>query len=102
MNEFVGWSLWHGKKDGECAKCGMKEKKSICCKDKHKQAKVKTEHPKRATAFHIHLTDAPALVTPFTCFNSGEISPLLNFPLSNAPPVIPIKRLYILHSVFLI
>lgn len=100
MNELVGWSLWHGEKDNECGKCGMKEKKGGCCKDEHKQVKLKTEHQKSATAQYIQFLDVPALTTPVADF-SFEIKPAsLAFPVSNAPPKIPRERLYILHCVF--
>jgi len=102
MNEFVGWSLWHGKKDKECGKCGMKEKKGGCCKDEHKQVKLKTEHQKSATAQYIQFLDVPALVTPLTDFSFKGTPIALDFPVSNAPPKIPRERLYILHCVFLI
>ena len=102
MNEFVGWSLWHGKNDNKCGKCGMKEKKGGCCKDEHKQFKLKTEHQKSATAQYIQFLDVPALVTPPTEFSFKLASVSLNFPVSNAPPKIPKERLYILHCVFLI
>ena len=102
MNEFVGWSLWHGEKEKECGKCGMKEKKGGCCKDEHKQVKLKTEHQKSATAQYIQFLDVPALITPVADF-SFKITPTsLAFPVSNAPPKIPRERLYILHCVFLI
>ncbi|MBK7345852.1 MAG: hypothetical protein IPI98_02770 [Chitinophagaceae bacterium] len=102
MNELVGWGLWHGERDKECGKCGMKEKKGGCCKDEHKQVKLKTEHQKSATAQYIQFLDVPALTTPVADF-SFEIKPAsLAFPVSNAPPKIPRERLYILHCVFLI
>ena len=102
MNELVGWSLWHGEKDKECGKCGMKEKKGGCCKDEHKQVKLKTEHQKSATEQYIQFLDVPALTTPVTDSNF-EIKPAsLTFPVSTAPPKIPRERLYILHCVFLI
>jgi hypothetical protein len=102
MNEFVGWSLRHAKKDNECGKCGMKEKKGGCCKEEHKQVKLKAEHQKSVTAQYIQFFDAPTLVTPIAdfCFKGTPIS--LDSPVSNAPPKIPIKRLYILHCFFLI
>lgn len=102
MNELVGWSLWHGERDKECGKCGMKEKKGGCCKDEHKQVKLKTEHQKSVTAQYVQFLDVPALTTPVADF-SFEIKPAsLAFPVSNAPPKIPRERLYILHCVFLI
>lgn len=102
MNELVGWSLWHGEKDKECGKCGMKEKKGGCCKDEHKQVKLKTEHQKSATAQYIQFLDVPALITPVADFSFKVTPTSLAFPVSNAPPKIPRERLYILHCVFLI
>lgn len=102
MNEFVGWSLWHGEKEKECGKCGMKEKKGGCCKDEHKQVKLKTEHQKSATAQYIRFLDVPALITPVADFSFKVTPTSLAFPVSNAPPKIPRERLYILHCVFLI
>ena len=102
MNEFVGWSLWHGEKEKECGKCGMKEKKGGCCKDEHKQVKLKTEHQKSATAQYIQFLDVPALITPVADFSFKVTPTSLAFPVSNAPPKIPREPLYILHCVFLI
>lgn len=102
MNEFVGWSLWHGKKDKECGKCGMKEKKGGCCKDEHKQIKLKAEHQKNATAQYIQFLDVPELVTPIADYSFKGTPIALDFPVSNPPPKIPRERLYILHCVFLI
>jgi len=102
MNDFVGWSLWHGEKEKECGKCGMKEKKGGCCKDEHKQVKLKTEHQKSATAQYIQFLDVPALITPVADFSFKVTPTSLAFPVSNAPPKIPRERLYILHCVFLI
>ena len=102
MNEFVGSSLWHGEKDKKCSKCGMKEKKGGCCKDEHKQVKLKTEHQKSATAQYIQFLDVPALLSPFADLSFKGTSISLDFPVSNAPPKIPRERLRILNCVFLI
>lgn len=102
MDKFVGWSLWHSDKDKKCGKCGMTEKKGGCCKDEHKQVKLKTEHQKSAITQYFQLLDAPALVTPIADFSFKTTSVSLKFPVSNAPPKIPRERLYILHCVFLI
>ena len=101
MNEFVGWSLWHGKTD-ECSKCGMKGKKDGCCKDEHKQVKLSTEHQKSATTQYIQSSDIPALVIPIFHFGLKEKSISLTFPVSHAPPKINREQLHIFHCVFLI
>lgn len=104
MNEFVGSSLWHNGENEKCGKCGMKEdaKKKGCCKDEHKQVKLKAEHQKAANAQQIQLVEIPALLIPIETYNFTATSIAVNFPTSNAPPKIPKERLYILHCVFLI
>lgn len=102
MNKLAGWSLWHGEKDNECGKCGMEAKKGGCCKDEHKQIKLKAEHQKSATAQYNQFLDVPALITPSADFSFKVIPTSLTFPVSNAPPIIPRGRLYMLHCVFLI
>lgn len=103
MNKFAGWSLWHDEKDNECDKCGMEENKNSCCKDEHKQVKLKAEHQKTVAAQYIQYIAAPALITPAPDFNFRP-NPVIShaFPLSNAPPEISKERLFILHCVFLI
>jgi hypothetical protein len=102
MNEFVGSSLWHSDNDNECGKCGMTEKKGGCCKDEHKQLRLKTDHQKSTVTQYFKILDVPALVTPIVTFNFKETLVSLTFPVSNAPPKIPRERLYILYCVFLI
>ncbi|MDX2048044.1 MAG: hypothetical protein SFU87_14735 [Chitinophagaceae bacterium] len=101
MNDFVGWSLWHGD-DDKCGKCGMKEKKDGCCKDEHKQVKLKAEHQKSTDSIYIQLLDAPVLITPVTSsVFKGALIPL-SFPISKSPPRISKERLFMFHCVFLI
>jgi hypothetical protein len=102
MNQLIGWSLWHGETDKNCEKCGMKEKKGGCCKDEHKQVKLKSEHNRIASVQSIQNIDVRAIATPFTdlVYKSPTIS--LSFPVSEDPPKIPNERLYMLHCAFLI
>ena len=102
MNDFVGWSLWHSDKDNECGKCGMKDKKDGCCKDEHKQIKLKNEHQKSSIAQYFQLLDVPALINPLAEYSVKATGVSLTFPVSNAPSKIPKERLYVLHCVFLI
>lgn len=102
MNEFVGWSLWHNGKDNKCGKCGMKEKKGGCCKDEHKQVKLKADHQKSAGAKYIKFISEPVLITPRENIDIKWVSPATDLPVCNAPPKIPKAQLYILHCVFLI
>jgi hypothetical protein len=101
MNDFVGWSLWHSK-DDKCGKCGMKEKKGGCCKDEHKQIKLKTVHQKSTVAQYIQLVAAPAVLSPVAVFAFKAVAVTIDFPVSNAPPKIPRERLYIFNCIFLI
>ena len=102
MSEFVGLSLWHDGKDSKCGKCGMKEKKGGCCKDEHKQLKLKTEYQINAITQYFQFIDTQVLLTPVAEFNFKGTAGSLTFPVSNAPPKIPKERLYILHCFFLI
>lgn len=102
MNELVGWSLWHSEKE-ECGRCGMKEGKTGCCKDEHKQFKLKTDHQKAAAAFLINFNLAPAIVNPIPDFNFASFVKVTeNYSPSHAPPDIGDTRLHILHCVFLL
>lgn len=101
MNKYVGGSLWHGKEDNKCGKCGMKEKKDGCCKDEHKQAKLTTDHQKAATQF-VELTEVPAFVTSLIDIVVSVSSVSINHPIPNGPPKTLRGRLYILNCVFLI
>jgi hypothetical protein len=102
MNDFVGWSLWHSA-NSKCGKCGMKEKKGSCCKDEHKEIKLKTEHQKSAAVDFINIFSTPALAIPFAnC--SFKLLQHKKFTYANfhPPPGIQNKRLYVLYGVFLI
>ena len=102
MNKFVGASLWQSN-NNKCGKCGMTEKNNKgCCKDEHKQIKLKTEHQKSAITQYFQFIGTPALITPVAEFNFKGTAGSLTFPVSNAPPKIPRERLYILLCVFLI
>jgi hypothetical protein len=103
MDEFVGWSLFHGK-DDICGKCGMEEKDNEgCCKDEHKQFKLKTDHQKAAVTQLIHFVTAPALFEPVIDFSFHTIICINeSYPTCHAPPDIGNGKLHILHCVFLI
>jgi hypothetical protein len=105
MNEFAGWNLWHGDKEKECGKCGMKEKKGGCCKDEHKQLKLSADqnHNQFKTfVFEQFLT--PIIITCQPILNFTQPAPVaLILPKNNAPPNrwrnVP---LYLSNCVFLI
>jgi hypothetical protein len=105
MNEFVGWSFFHGK-DDKCGKCGMEEKdkdKGSCCKDEHKHFKLKADHQKSNASQLINFNATPVLIAPVIDFYIHSYSPVTEtYPTSHAPPDINRKRLHILYGVFLV
>ena len=101
MNRFVGWSLWHSK-ESKCSKCGMKEKSNGCCKDEHKQIKLKSDQRNVNTKFSVDIIASPVLeqsysyatITPFgLSAYKGEMS-------SNAPPGNHGVKRCILHCIY--
>ena len=103
MDEFVGWSLFH-EKDNKCGKCGMKEKgKDGCCKDEHKNLKLKTDHHKAYAFQFINLVTTPGLIESVIDFRlHSKLNIDESNPTCNAPPSIGNKRLHLLHCVFVI
>ncbi len=102
MNEFVGWSLLSGS-DDKCGKCGMEEKdQEGCCKDEHKQLKLKTDHQKAGvSAFFMVL--APAITTPVPVFNFQPFLQIIErYSTCHAPPNTGDIPLHVFHCVFLI
>lgn len=103
MNEFVGWSLL-GSKGNKCGKCGMGEKdKEGCCKDEHKQFKLKTDHQHAGVTAFLIIVLAPAITTPVPYFN---FQPFLQIAegssTCHAPPTPGDIKLHALYCVFLI
>lgn len=83
----------------------MKEdaKKKGCCKDEHKEIKVKNEHQKGSIADFVNVFFAPALLTPVTHYNfTNPQCNKLTYINFHPPPNIQDKRLYLLYGVFLI
>lgn len=103
MDEFAGWSLFNGKNE-KCGKCGMEEKdKGGCCKDEHKQFKLKIDHQKAEVAEFINLFISPVLSVPVVDFNFISLLNIAeSFPTCHAPPDIGQEKLYVLHCVFLV
>lgn len=105
MNEFVGWNLWHGDKENECGKCGMKEKKAGCCKDEHKQLKLSADqnhNQLKALVFEQFFTSVILTHQSIYTYTQPQ-SVAVTFPKSNAPPNrwqnVP---LYLSNCIFLI
>jgi hypothetical protein len=102
MNEFAGWSLWHGDEDGECSKCGMADSKNDCCKDEHKQVKLKSEHQKTNIVQSVLFNSIAIAPQPVPVYNFTINETSVQYPVSHAPPLATGKPLYILYAVFLI
>jgi hypothetical protein len=104
MGEYVGATLLENK-GGKCGKCGMKEsnKKNGCCKDEHKEFKLKTDHQKGSVADFVKVISAPVLLTPipYYHFTLQQNSTFLRTDV-RPPPNIQKLRLHILYAVFLI
>jgi hypothetical protein len=100
MQKFVGWSFMH-QKTNKCGKCGMKEKKRGCCKDEHKQIKVKIDHHSANKVQVSKNIECEKIAT-----SSFEYQPTLQsksqvIQFANSPPP-PGSRLNLLYCVFLI
>jgi hypothetical protein len=104
MGEYVGTTLLKNK-SGKCGKCGMKEsnKKNGCCKDEHKEYKLKTEQQKGNTS---HFVKAISIALELHKYQDYKISTIqvVNSCFSNyhPPPDIHIQNLHVLYCTFLI
>lgn len=106
MDEFAGWSLFNGKdkKCGKCGKCGMQEEnKEGCCKDEHKQFKLKVDHQKVEVAQLFTLFISPGLSVPIVDFTFHSLLNITErYPTGHAPPDIGQEKLYVHNCVFLV
>jgi hypothetical protein len=104
MGEYVGTTLLENK-GGKCGKCGMKEsnKKNGCCKDEHKEYKLKIDHQKSVVFNIVHFIAAPVLLSLIPSYNFTLLQNS-KFVYSNLhpPPNKQKQRLHILYGVFLI
>ncbi len=105
MGNFVEWSLKENK-DSKCGKCGMKEtaNKKGCCKDEHKEFKIKIDQQKASIADVVKVMGTPALLTPIASYINFIPKPIANFNYSNyhPPPDIQNQNLQVLYCTFLI
>ena len=102
MNKFVGASLWHNS-NSKCGKCGMTEKNSKgCCKDEHKQIKLKADHQKAVNDCYFFLDISPEILTYHTQPNFVESTISKTLPNANAPPPKQGIPIYILYCTYLI
>jgi hypothetical protein len=104
MGEYVGWNLEH-KENSKCGKCGMKEdaKKKGCCKDEHKEFKLKTDQQKSSVANFENAISSPIIITPTSYYNLSLLQ-AAKFTYANfyPPPNIQNIKLHVLYGVFLI
>lgn len=103
MDKLAGWTLW-GKDGDNCSKCGMsKEQKKEtkgCCKDEHKQLKLKTDQ-KTTEDFQLLQTQEGTISSSYVELPLIDISSTTEeCPISHAPPGIEIAPIYILHCTF--
>jgi hypothetical protein len=104
MGHYTGWNLWHSN-NSKCGKCGMNEdaKKKGCCKDEHKEIKLKTEHQKASLADFAGMASAPAVIVNSPDYDYGfrqyTAPAFSNF---HPPPLLQNRHLYVLFGVFLI
>jgi hypothetical protein len=103
MGKFVDWSLIESKQN-KCGKCGMKGKsKEGCCKDQHKQFKLKTDHQKGSIADVIHFIATPILLTPISNYTFAiPLKASYNYSNYHPPPNIRNQNLQVLYCTFLI
>lgn len=100
MNKFVGAGLWHSN-NNKCGKCGMIEKdKKGCCKDEHKQIKLKSDHKKETVETGFLFTVSLATLTPYTTYLFADDSITEKLPNSNAPPPKQSIPIYILNCTY--
>jgi hypothetical protein len=103
MGKFVDWSLIDSKED-KCDNCGMKGKsKEGCCKDEHKEFKLKTDHQKGSIADFTHFVSFPALLTSITNY-TFQLPIIATYRYNNyhPPPNIHNQNLQVLYCTFLI
>jgi hypothetical protein len=103
MGKFVNWSFTESK-DDKCGNCGMKGKsKKDCCKDEHKEFKLKTDHQKSAITDVIHFISTPVLLTPISNY-IFQLPVTATYGYSNyhPPPAIHNQNLQVLYCTFLI
>lgn len=103
MDKLVGWSL-RSEKEDNCNKCGMskdlKKKSNGCCKDEHKQVKLKTDH-KATESFKVLQIDHGVQTNLYATLPSVNFSTLTQEnPLAHSPPRSTSSPVYILNCSF--
>jgi hypothetical protein len=104
MGEYVSTTLAQNK-DSKCGKCGMKEdaKKKGCCKDEHKEYKLKTDQQKAGAAGFIPTIFAPVELPQYQDYTIASLQVTkLCYSNYHPPPDIHNQNLQILYCTFLI
>jgi hypothetical protein len=104
MDKYVGWNLFHSK-NAKCGKCGMKEdvKKKGCCKDEHKEFKLKTDQQKASVADFAHIFFAAVVIPQYQDYTIVKLHVTkLCYNNYHPPPDIHNQNLQVLYCTFLI
>jgi hypothetical protein len=104
MGEYVGTTLLENK-NSKCGKCGMKEdaKKKGCCKDEHKEFKLKTDQQKASVADFAHAVFALVELPQYQDYKIAKLYVTkLCYSNYHPPPDIHNQNLQVLYCTFLI
>jgi hypothetical protein len=104
MGEYVGTTLVQNK-DSKCGKCGMKEdaKKKGCCKDEHKEFKLKADQQKANVADFSHVAFAAVVLPQYQDYTIAKLHVTkLCYSNYHPPPDINNQNLQVLYCTFLI
>jgi len=99
MDKFINWSLL--KTDGDkCGKCGM-DKDSGCCKDEHKFVKNNADQNIEVSVVQFMKSVSVAVPPAFIKTSDNySPSPIEDYPICHAPPLISAGEIYIRNCVF--
>lgn len=103
MGKLVEVKLWH-EEAKKCKKCGASQNKVCrkkCCKDEHKT--VKLEKDQKVTENAIHFMQLASFATPVSYIDLPQVyamSPVEEFPISNAPPRSSKVHTHLLNCTF--
>ena len=102
MNELVEASFFSNSDEG-CPECGMEESSdNNCCRDEHKQLKIKDDH-KLAASIGFELPPFSQAQLPEPLFLTASVAALQQVylrPFGNAPPLASSIPGYLLHRTF--
>jgi hypothetical protein len=103
MDKLVDWSLGHSN-DERCSECGMEKNhaQSSCCKDEHKQVKLKDDQ--KISEAPIYLMQETSTVLSEFPFGGYSLVPLPSLsqehPVSHAPPAGANQVIYLRNCNF--